>query len=762
MYNAFMWEYKGVDDMKRRIAFFLIGIFMSLNINAYALGLSNIRTSLRIGLKTYQLKSMTIKFNGNYSFDGQVYSQGTSAQISIINNKVDMNGKQYDTVLLVPQSAGTTMQLVSGIKKYNYSGEMEFTCKGGTILPVNIVDIEDYIKGVVAFEMSNAYPIEALKAQAVTARNYSLTNLNKHKSEGYDLCDTTDCQVYRGYNAQYTNVIRAVEDTRGKVLTYNNQLASTFYGASSGGYTEAASAIWNGNLPYLLSKADPFESDGWPAGNLTFSGNDISTKLKQKGYITAADTFNKIDTDSMKKDASGRVSSLDIIYTDKNGVMSRKTLTKEAPRTFLSLPSALYTVTYTPETNQYVFSGKGYGHGVGLSQVGAKNRANAGQTFDQILSFYFDSTSIADMNNVPDRAYLAVNNSTALSGGTVTYTIDNMNPGELYRIKLEKAGVSNLLKDYSQQNTGSISLMDAGDYTLVMQAKKTGSLSDYDYESRVQVSAYREPTITSVNIASSKFSVGDSPSISVTTANGSPGGISYSYELTKDGAVVNKTDTRSPAYSYKLPSMGNYRLTVRIKDSLAQKEFDDMKEISFTAGAAITSSSSKPSSVTPSAINKPSGSDSTGGVLTKGSKGSKVLLVQSMLIKQNILKVTKATDYFGTATEKAVIEFQKRLGMKATGKVDDETYQKMLEVTDLIDQQGGNAEGISAADPVSTPDTKNVKASSLTPEKRTVAKKTGKTAVKKNSSIKKKAVKSVKNHGIAKSTKKPKKISQKG
>ncbi|MDD6879868.1 MAG: SpoIID/LytB domain-containing protein, partial [bacterium] len=147
----------------------------------------------------------------------------------------------------------------------NYLGDMTFSVSGSNLRVINRLDIEQYLYGVVAYEMSNSWPLEALKAQAICARSYGYKDINP--SDSYDIGDTSSDQVYRGYNPSYTNVIQAVDSTAGCVLTYNGKIISTYYTASNGGQTELPGNAWGGGAsknaayPYLAQHDDPYDDE---------------------------------------------------------------------------------------------------------------------------------------------------------------------------------------------------------------------------------------------------------------------------------------------------------------------------------------------------------------------------------------------------------------------------------------------------------------------------------------------------------------------
>ncbi len=141
---------------------------------------------------------------------------------------------------------------VSAKKKW-YRGRLIIQNRNGRLTVINDVDIENYLKGVIPSEMPTSWDVEAHKAQAIAARSYALANLGKRANKGYDLDDTPKDQAYGGASAENKGTTKAVNDTRGIVLTHNQKIISAFYTASAGGKTKTANAAWGGNVPYLRS-----------------------------------------------------------------------------------------------------------------------------------------------------------------------------------------------------------------------------------------------------------------------------------------------------------------------------------------------------------------------------------------------------------------------------------------------------------------------------------------------------------------------------
>lgn len=189
----------------------------------------------------------------------------------------------------------------------SYLGDMMCVVRSnGAVNLINVIDIQDYLKGVVPTEMSSSWPVEALKAQAVSARNYVLNNLGRHESEGFDICAAAHCQAYSGCSRMAENSNRAVDETDGVVATYNGQLAQLFYHASSGGSTENCENVWVASYPYLVAVPTPYETlteanNGlW---NYTVTSDELTSYLQSKGYSIG----QVVDFYVSKRNPSGNV-----------------------------------------------------------------------------------------------------------------------------------------------------------------------------------------------------------------------------------------------------------------------------------------------------------------------------------------------------------------------------------------------------------------------------------------------------------------------
>lgn len=172
-----------------------------------------------------------------------------------------------------------------------YCGDLSVSAGTFGLQAILTIHVEDYLKGVVAYEMSDSFPLESLKAQAVAARTYALRHKGLSQKRDYDVVDTTADQVFKGFNPEYANVIAAVEETRGVVGTWEGGFANCYYTASNGGQTALASQLWGDDTddPYLTMREDPYDLENPRSmeNDLTFSARcDGSIKLKQ--MLTAA------------------------------------------------------------------------------------------------------------------------------------------------------------------------------------------------------------------------------------------------------------------------------------------------------------------------------------------------------------------------------------------------------------------------------------------------------------------------------------------
>ena len=341
-----------------------------------------------------------------------------------------------------------SVKTVTWFKGYRYYGGFQYRRSGGNITVINIVDLEDYIKGVLPYEMNNTWPLEALKAQAVCARTYAATISSSHASSVFDVCNNTHCQMYQGLNLANDRTDQAVEETAGEYVRYQGKPAVTYYSASDGGATEDVRNIWDStaNLPHLKGVIDPYEADladsisqyNW---TVTVSKSEIASKLQSKGYNCGA------IVDAYVAELSETGNPKTVTFVDANG--KKWSFGPETLRIWFSLRSNRFTVgggsvgntyyvngtsdtlssvsgayavggdgtvtaisgtpyvatssgtgllgssTTTSSGTSVTFTGSGYGHNVGMSQQGARAMALRGMDYIDILTFYFTDITVS-------------------------------------------------------------------------------------------------------------------------------------------------------------------------------------------------------------------------------------------------------------------------------------------------------------------------------------------------------------------------------
>jgi stage II sporulation protein D len=265
------------------------------------------------------------------------------------------------------------------------------TAKGLTA--VNYVDLEQYLYSVLGSEMSCNWPTEALKAQAVAARSYALFQRQKSANDVFDVGDTAGWQVYEGIAKECNTTQAAVNSTAGQVLTHNGKIIEAVFHSSSGGHTENCEDVWVQALPYLRAVPDFDLHDRNPNAKWTasFSRSTLSSRISGVGNVISLQP---------ELTPNGRVRRMKVV-----GDQGSRTLTGEAFRSALGLKSTLFQVTSGSDRtsgvksntapDSFIINGRGWGHGLGLSQWGAFNLALQGRNYQQIVLHYYKGTALA-------------------------------------------------------------------------------------------------------------------------------------------------------------------------------------------------------------------------------------------------------------------------------------------------------------------------------------------------------------------------------
>jgi stage II sporulation protein D len=274
---------------------------------------------------------------------------------------------------------------------------------------VEDIDFEEYLKGVVAAEMPASFGMEALKAQAVAARTYTLLKVLKpqesivaqHKG-AYICTNFAHCQAWTdkgqlkdtwgtiNFNENYKKISKAVEETNGLIITYNNEVIDPLFHSTSGGKTENSEEVFSAKLPYLRSIISQGEEASPKfASKAIISFNEFKEKLKE---LSPNIKIEKKDVKSIKVleySEGGRVKKIQI----GNKIFSGKEI-----RSVFSLNSSNFNIKL--EKNNIIFNTVGYGHGVGMSQFGANYLAKEGNNFEYILKYYYQGVQIINISQL--------------------------------------------------------------------------------------------------------------------------------------------------------------------------------------------------------------------------------------------------------------------------------------------------------------------------------------------------------------------------
>ena len=266
---------------------------------------------------------------------------------------------------------------------------------------VEEVPLEEYICNVVSGEMPADYEIEALKAQAIVARTYTIYKMQHKKHDNADICDSSSCcQAWiskedrlskwdEDKREEYWNKIeKCVNETKGKIITYNNEPINAFFHANSGGSTETPKDVWGGdNYPYLQVVQTAGE-EGYKqySSEVSFTFEELTTKLKEKYSDIKIDFDNNDDLKVLEYTGSGRVKTVKFGNHELSGVETR---------TLLGLKSSNFELVKS--NGKVSFQVKGYGHGVGMSQTGADSMAKEGKTAEEIIKHFYTDVEILPM-----------------------------------------------------------------------------------------------------------------------------------------------------------------------------------------------------------------------------------------------------------------------------------------------------------------------------------------------------------------------------
>lgn len=276
-------------------------------------------------------------------------------------------------------------------KPYHGIAEISFYDKG--LLVVNELPLEDYLVGLINCEISSSWPIEAIKAQAVIARTYAVNRRETRRNALYHLESSVIDQVYNGCEIEDNRARRGVSETAGEVLMYDGAVIQAFYHSSCGGKTEAAENVWGKSIPYLKGVDCQYcqlsPSSAW---DLKLSLKEVGERLRAAGFKATG----LIDIRAGVRNSRGRLKN--VIAVTQGGEFAIPGDQFRKAIGYGVIKSTNFTVRVV--SGDVVFSGLGNGHGVGLCQWGAKQRALEGFSYSEILSYYYPGTELKQLSDI--------------------------------------------------------------------------------------------------------------------------------------------------------------------------------------------------------------------------------------------------------------------------------------------------------------------------------------------------------------------------
>ena len=397
-------------------------------------------TFVRIGLlethKPVELKCSTafvIKIErdnavlATYRDDTHVTARCGGAGELIFSDEKQENFMANETVIIEPVEPEGTITVFdvaygadnfwANVSDRSYRGKLRISAAGANVRVVNILNLEEYLYGVVPSEMPAGWPLEALKAQAVAARSETLAKIGRHKASGYDLCAEVHCQVYSGVGRETAQTNLAVDQTMGMILEHRGKPVDAVYSASCGGHTQDNifskraipyfTATTDGTLSDVAFPLSPAELEGWlkdpPPGIFCdvpeSSRNGAFRWVRQYSAdqmraMTAkvANVGAVMKVIVLQRNISGHIQKVKVVGSNATCILEQELAIRRA---FGNLRSSMFKIEVkygadrVPET--FIFYGGGWGHGVGMCQAGACGMARAGKDFKEILQHYYKS-----------------------------------------------------------------------------------------------------------------------------------------------------------------------------------------------------------------------------------------------------------------------------------------------------------------------------------------------------------------------------------
>lgn len=348
------------------------------------------------------VQEFEVSIRGKYDIihpqTGERFGRGRVLKASLVHfkeNGIQIGDQWYPSNRIRLTSSKDVLLRCAEINR-RYRGSVDILLnENGTLLVVNIVELEQYIKGVLYHEVSNRWPMEAMKAQAVAVRTYALYQMKKNKTKEYDVTSDIYSQVYGGKSAERFRTNIAVNHTVGQIMLYDGKILPAYYHASCGGHTENAGNLWEHALSPLEGVVCDFcRLEPHYAWKKNYRSQDIQEKLNAHGYKLGF--IQEISV--AERNESGRIKTLKITTRD-----GRQRLMEGIQFRNIVGPNTIKSNNYEVVMKGYYFDlvGKGWGHGVGLCQWGAHRMARERYSYKEILGFYYPGVEVVDYHQHP-------------------------------------------------------------------------------------------------------------------------------------------------------------------------------------------------------------------------------------------------------------------------------------------------------------------------------------------------------------------------
>ncbi len=355
------------------------------------------RVGILVGVSKVDVSGdyFTMGIHGADSTSGK--AQSGSRKLSAKNSRVQSAAGLSDSVWIFPAENSRI-----SVEGKEYRGKILVVNASGKLNAINVLPVEDYLKGVVPHEIGklDSSMFEALKVQAVAARTYAYRHYDSRISQGFDVYATVQDQVYQGSSGESPLTNAAIDSTKGLVLTYDGNLVEAYYHSTCGGYTEGVETWGLSPVPYLQSQNDMKNADSaWCTGPYSawkkvYSEKELVAMFRRNFKESRAEgksNFSGIQQIEIKSTfPGGRVAELEVL-TDKGIFTVRGDRTRWL---FKDGSKILSSSRFRIEKNGkvWILDGSGFGHGIGMCQMGTRERAKAGQAFDTILQAYYPGT----------------------------------------------------------------------------------------------------------------------------------------------------------------------------------------------------------------------------------------------------------------------------------------------------------------------------------------------------------------------------------